>query len=245
VHEYLDRFAGYDTAFGNGDGTCKNTPFTGSPRAKTYGNPMCDENIRSQIQELLDAHQQFKTEKLHQTLEPPADRTTIANTPCISQEMNKITGQFSDSGQGLLGQLTGLGGGSSGDIMSGFMNAGLKSLMDASKIMPAMNSMQTEAQSALQGVINQIGSSLGLSGEVCGLMVDTVMKFIQCSMPPIQLPSFDLSLGGASMNLQLPDNCAGKAAQKAIYGAANSNVGTSLGQGFSFSGGKLTVNPPR
>lgn len=209
LSQYLNKFKGFDTAGGAGDGSCGDvTP----PPGGFMTEQLCDPNIKSQIVDLLNAHRTFKGERMRQVMAPPAPRDQIANTPCVSNELNNVVGQFSNAGN----IVNVSGGGQVGGILNGFFKTGIESMNNAASVMPAMLGFQTQASAALGGLLQSLGVGSEFSGELCGMMMDMVVKFVQCAVP-LELPSFDMSLGGFDMNNLLPDNCAGQAARDMIY----------------------------
>jgi len=62
-----------------------------------YSGEMCDSAIDQRIQQALQYNAAAKQDALHQALPGPASRDAIANTPCITHQMDDITKQFSDA----------------------------------------------------------------------------------------------------------------------------------------------------
>lgn len=193
---------------------------------------ICDPSIKAQATNLSQAVMTFRQEAMQQIVVPPPAPSMIANTPCFSKELQRVTDTFSSMPQNFMGGMTnGLAGimGPASGIMNQFFEAGVNSINQAATTVPNMLNFQQHASDALSGLLSGLGASTGFSNELCGMMVDMVVNFLQCQFPldlP-EFPSFDMG-GFPSLNDLIPSGCAGDAARKLIYeGAANM---PSLGQ---------------
>jgi len=205
-------------------------------------NEICDTGLQQRIKDALQRNATAKQDALHQALPGPADRDQIANTPCVSRELDNITGQFSDQMGGMLGGLGGglNFGGDAGDILNNFFQSGFESLNEAASTMPAMLNFQSQASNVLGDLLGSLGGlgGTGFNSELCGMMIDMVLKYIQCQVP-LELPDLGSGLN-ASLNIDLPDNCAGNALRDSMYEISNSRAFETLAQPMDFSGGQYT-----
>lgn len=176
----------------------------------------CDASISQRISEGSQSVTAFRQEAMQQVITPPPAPSMIANTPCMSKSLQNVTNQFSNmpeqyiaSTAGGLLSSTGL---SASGIMNQFFQAGMLSLNKASQGLQKMMDFQGLASEALGGVLGALGVSSDFSDELCGMMADVVVNFLQCQMPikVPQVPSF------GSLNL-MPSGCAGNAMREALY----------------------------
>jgi|GEM_PF-4689105 len=218
-YEYMERFANYSTPM-TGDspnGQCSSTPYTGKSRAQmTYESALCDPAMLNEIKMLSQSHLNHAIERVQATIMPPTSRDDIANGPCMSNKLSEITSQFSNSGSGLGSIFSGLDQ-NAGGLFAGLSSAGMDSMSNALKIIGPMDDLQNKIQDTFQNLMGSIfGASNPMTSQYCGMMLDKMVEFVQCFMPPIEMPSFEFSLGGGSLNLDLPKNCAGDLARKAL-----------------------------
>lgn len=203
---------------------------------------LCDTGLNSRIRDELQRNATAIQDAMHQAIPGPADRDQIANTPCVSQQLNNVVGQFSNAGSGMLG---GLGNavninGNVGGILNKFFQSGFESLNEAAGFMPAMLNFQTQASSVLGGLLGSLGggASNPFSSDLCGMMVDMIVKFVQCQLP-MQLP--DIGNLNLSLNIDMPDNCAGNALRDSIYAVSNSRAMETLGQPLNVNNGSYSA----
>lgn len=178
---------------------------------------ICDPGIKSQIITYTDAVTAFRQSAMQQVITPPPAPSMVANTPCVSKSLQNVTDQFSNMPKQYIQQKTGSllypTKISASNILNQFFQAGILSLNNASQILPKMMDFQGLASDALGGMLSSLGVSSAFSDELCGMMADVVVNYLQCQFP-INIPSFG-SLG--SLNDLLPSNCAGNAARDALY----------------------------
>jgi len=129
--------------------------------------------------------------------------------------------------------------------MNNFFTSGFDSINKVSKMLPSMMNFQSLASDALGDVIGQLGNQLGFSSDLCGLMVDTIVSFIQCQFP-IQLPDIGNLGSSLNINLNLGNSCAGNALRDTIYSGHANELLEGLAQPImsgsngSLSGGTAT-----
>ncbi|HEY8963034.1 MAG TPA: hypothetical protein VIN59_01090 [Alphaproteobacteria bacterium] len=235
LSEYMDKFKGFDTEGGAGSGDCDMS--IDSPPGGFQTEQICDNVIKDQLKDALNEHKEFRANVMRNRITPPVSRDQIANEPCVSQELNNISSQFSDVG----GILNISGSGGAGDILNNFFKSGFESLNEAASSMPAMLDFQSQASSVLGNLLSSLGVGGAFNNELCGMMADMVLKFIQCAVP-MELPSFDLTIGGDfDINSLLPDNCAGELARDALFGAANSTQNEGMSQPLDFVNGLFSA----
>ncbi|USO07418.1 MAG: hypothetical protein H6866_08370 [Rhodospirillales bacterium] len=213
---YLQAFSSPDCAY---DGKATNTGT----------NLLCDEKIYARVSEQVNAAVSRKNEFVATNMAPPPSVAQVTNTPCMSKELQRIGNQFSNvpsmySNQ-FLGGLLSAGGPISG-LMSKMFGAQMQSFTQAAQFLPKMLNFQSMAQSALSSLMDSLGLGDAFSSQLCGLMVDMILKYVQCENP-IKLPSLG-KLG--SLNNLLPKGCAGDALRSTLYQAANSKMFDTVNQ---------------
>lgn len=166
-------------------------------------------------------------------LTPPAMISQVSNTPCMSNELGRISNQM---GTMLRGGVAGVGSavGMTGSPISTLMNAAFKqdfqAFNSAARSIPAMLNFQGMASQALGGVLDSLGLGGAFGGMMCGIMLDMVLKYIQCENP-IKFPNLSDLFG--KLNLNLPGGCAGQALRQGIYGVARTDAVKGLSQSVS------------
>ncbi|NBX66119.1 MAG: hypothetical protein EBQ96_03885 [Proteobacteria bacterium] len=249
VFEYLQRFAGYNTPWGGG-GNCQQYANNASPRGLTYGDPRCAEAVKARIDDQVKASSAIRQDTWNSIVRPPVSAAAMMKVPCKSQELQRIANQFAYAPTGyasnILGQLSGAAGPVSG-LLNNMVSGDIKSFMNLSK---DFGGMFTDIGGLVQGGLNNLlGSIPGLSGSpfagaLCGIMADTLLKYIQCEVP-INMPSLGKITG--SLNKLLPKGCAGDALRSALYASASQKAFRPMNQSIGgFEGGVFsTVRAPR
>jgi len=239
VGQYMAKFAGYQTPAG-GDGTqCGNQSRTDS------ASPMCDPTIRARVAEQVQAGVQMMADFKVTNSTMPRPISEVANTPCMSNELQRISNQFAYApsmyAANILGQLNGLAGPVSG-LMNNMLGSLFQSFTNAANMNPLANQFTQFAQTQISSVFTSLGLGGAFSSALCGMMVDMVLKYVQC-VAPIKLPSLGQLKG--SLNDLLPKGCAGAALTSALYAASNSSAVKSLAQPIILpQGGIFTPKPP-
>lgn len=187
---------------------------------------ICDTGLEGRLRDQLERNAVAYQDYLHQAIAPPADVDQIANGPCISKELERVTSQFSNAGAGLMSNPINMSGSASG-ILNKFFQAGFESLNETASFLPKMLDFQSQASAALGDLLGSLGNSMGFDSELCGMMVDMIVKYVQCQVP-LEFP--DLGNLNFSLNINLPDNCAGNVLRDSIYETANSRQFETLGQ---------------
>lgn len=231
ISDYIAKFNGFDTAAGEGGGNC--TP--GGGNANNRAGPICDPKIGAEVTNQVQAALARKTDFIRTYMTPPAMISQVANTPCVSNELGRISNQM---GTMLRGGVTGVGSavglGSSGPVGT-LLNQAFKqdfqAFNSAASMIPRMLDFQGLASQAMGSVLQSLGLGGSLfASQMCGMMLDMVLKYIQCENP-IQFPNLNNMFG--SLNLKLPSSCAGKAASEGLMGLARSGIAKSFSQGVS------------
>ncbi|USO07420.1 MAG: hypothetical protein H6866_08380 [Rhodospirillales bacterium] len=210
--DYLSQFAGYSAEGGPECG--------GGGNGSAVSGKMCDQAIYAGVSDQVNGAVSRKNEFVATNHSPPPSVAQVTNTPCMSKELQRIGNQFSNvpsmySNQ-FLGGLLSAGGPISG-LMSKMFGAQMQSFTQAAQFLPKMLNFQSMAQSALSSLMDSLGLGDAFSSQLCGLMVDMILKYVQCENP-IKLPSLG-KLG--SLNNLLPKGCAGDALRSTLYQAAN------------------------
>jgi len=205
--------------------------------AAASSEELCDSGLSQRLTDALKAKAAFRNDALRQDFTAPASIEQVANTPCVSKELDKVVSKFSGAPSTMIGQLTGGGGGPIGSIMNKFFRSGFKSLSNAAQFVPQMLNFQGQASGVLGDLLGGLGGGDAFSDELCGMMVDMLVKFVQCQVP-LELPQLS-SLTGSLNNL-LPQGCAGNAMRDGLYDLNNSRLMDSLTQPMDFSNGKFS-----
>lgn len=249
VFEYLQRFAGYNTPWGGG-GDCKQYANTASPRGITYGDPRCAESMKARIDEQVKAASAMRQDAWQNTYRPPVSSAALMKVPCKSNELQRISNQFAYAPTGyasnILGQVSGAAGPVSG-LLNNMVKGDIQSFMNTSK---DFGGLFKDIGNLVQGQLSSLLSSIpGLSGSpfasaLCGIMADTLLKYIQCEVP-INMPSLGNISG--SLNKLLPKGCAGDALRSALYASASQSAFRPLNQSIGGVQGGIfsTVQAPR
>lgn len=198
----------------------------GAAFGTAQANTTCSPAISQGVLQQANAVAAFRQNAMQQVVVPPPAPSMIANTPCFSKELQRVTDTFSSMPQnfmsGMTSGLAGIAGPASG-MMNQFFEAGMLSMNQAAQSVPAMLDFQSLASDALSNLLGGLGASSGFSSELCGMMVDVVVNFLQCQLP-LELPEFpSFDLGFGSLNDLLPDGCAGNAMREGIYAAAGAS----------------------
>ncbi len=197
----------------------------------TSGGPACDSNIRAGVSAQVDAATAARTNYQNNQLTPPAPLSQLSNQPCMSKELNRITKQFSYAptryANNIMGQALSAAG-PVGGILQNLFKSEISSINAAAASLPKMLNFQGLASEALGGLMSSLGiGGDAFSSELCGLMVDMVLKYVQCENP-IKMPSLGDLFG--NLNNLLPNNCAGNALRSTLYAAGNSQALKSYNQ---------------
>ncbi len=219
------------------------------PNGNTKESPMCDSTIRANVAEQVQMAATQKADFLATMATMPRPVSEVANTPCVSNELQRIANQFAYAptmySANILGQLSGLAGPVSG-LMNNMFGSLFQSVTKAANLNPLAQQFNNFASNTLGSLLSSLGLGGPFSSALCGMMVDMVLKYIQCAAP-IKLP--DLGSLTGSLNGLLGNDCAGQALTSAIYAASNSSALKSLTQpivipaGGLFSSKPLTLGP--
>ncbi|MCB1539112.1 MAG: hypothetical protein KDJ49_09130 [Alphaproteobacteria bacterium] len=216
------------------------------------GGQICDSVMTQGVSAQIDRYVTAKNEFVSTNFTPPPSVAQVSNTPCMSKELQRISNQFSNvpsmySNQ-FIGGLLSAGGPISG-LMAKMFKANIDSFNDAAKMLPKMLDFQSMASSALGSLLDSLGLGDAFSSQLCGLMVDMLLKYVQCENP-IKLPSLGNLFG--SLNNLLPKGCAGSALRSALYQAGNLEAMQTRNQpiftsptGQSYMGSADTLNKAR
>jgi len=207
--------------------------------AGTGSSVMCDPNIRARVTEQVQVGTQMMADFKATVSTMPRPISEVANTPCMSNELQRISNQFAYApsmyAANILGQLNGLAGPVSG-LMNNMLGSLFKSFTNAANMNPLANQFTQFAQTQISSVFTSLGLGGAFSSALCGMMVDMVLKYVQC-VAPIKLPSLGQLKG--SLNDLLPKGCAGAALTSALYAAGNSSALQSLAQPITIPPGGL------
>jgi|GEM_PF-4355664 len=193
---------------------------TGFAAFPVQSAPICDTGLEARIRQELEKNVMAQQDLLNNTIPIPADRDQIANSPCMSQQLDGITAQFSNSASGLGNIFGGFGSSGAGsDVLNGMFSSGFTSLNNSMKVLPDfLSSFQTQASKALGDLIGNLKNVTGfnLDPGLCGMMVDMIIGFVQCQNP-IQLP--DLPNLSTSLNFKLPGDlsCPANKTRNTVY----------------------------
>jgi len=218
---------------------------SGSNGAGTGTSVMCDPNIRARVTEQVQVGTQMMADFKATVSTMPRPLSEVANTPCMSNELQRISNQFAYApsmyAANILGQLNGLAGPVSG-LMNKMLDSLFTSFTNAANMNPLANQFTSFAQTQISSIFTSLGLGGAFSSALCGMMVDMVLKYVQC-VAPIKLPSLGQLTG--SLNDLLPKGCAGAALTSALYAAGNSSALQSLAQPITVpSGGLFSTSAP-
>jgi|GEM_PF-1758760 len=234
VAKYFNAFAGSACTAGSG-----------TPTAETNSSPMCDPTIRARVAEQVQAGVQMMADFKVTNSTMPRPLSEVANTPCMSNELQRISNQFAYApsmyAANILGQLNGLAGPVSG-LMNKMLDSLFTSFTNAANMNPLANQFTSFAQTQISSIFTSLGLGGAFSSALCGMMVDMVLKYVQC-VAPIKLPSLGQLTG--SLNDLLPKGCAGAALTSALYAVSNNSAVQSLAQPITIpSGGLFSTTAP-
>jgi len=218
--QYMNKFAGYDTNAGSGGGLCGQS--STSPNAGRNGyQQVCDPEIQSAVTAQLDASVAKVQDYIRTNYTSPPALSQVSNSPCVSKELERISNQFSYAPTRYAQQITGnilSAGGPIGGIMQKLFKSEFDSINSAAASIKGMLDFQSMATNALGSLLGSLGLGSAFSSEMCGLMVDMLLKYVQCESP-IKLPNIGNITG--SLNDLIPNNCAGNALRSTLYEAGN------------------------
>jgi|GEM_PF-6976022 len=179
---------------------------TMTPGSEDY--KICQEDIQARVAQQMQAALTMRQNFENTYFTPPPQLSQIANTPCMSNELQRINRQFTGMlSSGLAG--TGMFGGSAiSQIMNNSFKGDVTNFNSSASILPGMMNFQSMASTALGGLLSNLGLGDAFSGQVCGLMLDMILKYIQCENP-IKFPNLKDLFG--NLNANLPSSCASKA----------------------------------
>lgn len=227
-------------AFAADTAPSSSTPAASSSSSSTSGsssNPMCSSVMNTGLSTQLDRQRAFSNDTVRQIYTPPPSLGQVTNSPCASKELQNISNKFANAPSRYMMQATGglnvLAGPVSG-IMNNFFKAEISSINTAASSLPRMLNFQSQASSALGSLMSSLGLGSVFSSELCGLMVDMLLKYVQCAAP-IKMPNLGSLTSG--LNNLLPNNCAGNALRSTLYAAGRTQSVKTLSQPVSFSGG--------
>ncbi len=238
---YLGRFAQYG-------GTDGSTDCTGaaSGGGESRFVQLCDPEIEAAVSAQVNASVARLNEIVNTQYTPPAPLSQIANNPCSSKELNRITRQFSYAPSRYINQAKNnvlSAAGPVGGILQNLFKSEIASINQAAANLPKMLNFQSMASEALGSLMSSLGiGGDAFSSEMCGLMVDMVLKYVQCENP-IKLPNLGNFTG--SLNDLLPNGCAGAALRSGLYQLGNSQALKSLNQPVGAGGAASGVSLPR
>lgn len=205
--------------------------------SSAMAGPICAPAIQQMNSNGISASLSGRDNFTRNNLTPPAMLGQVSNTPCMSNELQRLQGQFSGM---LRGGVAGVGAsiGMTGSPISSIMNSAFKSdfqvFNSSAMSIPKMLNFQSLASNTLGSLLGSLGSSLGLSSvfssQMCGIMLDMVLKYIQCQNP-IKFPNLSDLFG--KLDLNLPGGCAGQALRTGIYGAARTDAVKGLSQSIT------------
>jgi hypothetical protein len=212
----------------------------------------CSSTVRTGVDAMVKRSGATIQDILPNTIRPPVSTPAMMRVPCKSQELQRIANQFayapSSYAANIVGQINGFLGPVSG-LMNNMFNGDIKAFMDmVSSVGGVFQGIGNLVQTGLSNLLNSIP---GLSGSpfasaLCGIMADTLLKYIQCEVP-ITMPSLGNITG--SLNKLLPKGCAGDALRGALYSAAASQAFRPMNQSLLtgpsgvFSGRPLQLGP--
>jgi len=205
----------------------------------------CDSSMREGVKAQLERSGAVMTDFKTTNSTMPRPISEVANTPCMSNELQRISNQFAYApsmyAANILGQLNGLAGPVSG-LMNNMLGSLFTSFTNAANMNPLAQQFTNFAQTQISGIFTSLGLGGAFSSALCGMMVDMVLKYVQCANP-IKLP--DLGKLKGSLNDLLPKGCAGAALTSALYAAGNSSALKSLTQPITVpQGGLYTPGGP-
>lgn len=214
----------------------------GADSIGSTSNPMCDPTLSAagdaQANRFTTASKEFRVTNYA----PPVSLSQTANSPCMSKELGRISRQFTSAPSMYSSQLSGgllSSAGPAAGLMQNLFKSEFNSMNSAAGMVPKMLNFQSMASSVMGDLLSSLGLTDAFSSQVCGLMVDTLLKYIQCENP-IKLPNLNGLFG--SLNNLLPKGCAGAALRSAIYDAGNMQALKSFNQPVpSMSGGGGSV----
>ncbi len=236
LSDYGNKFAGY----GDGSEGC-------NKNAANNAGPMCDPNIRARVAEQVQMAVTQKADFMTTMATMPRPVSEVANTPCVSNELQRIANQFAYAptmySANILGQLSGLAGPVSG-LMNNMFGSLFQSVTKAANLNPLAQQFNNFASNTLGSLLSSLGLGGPFSSALCGMMVDMVLKYVQCAAP-IKLP--DLGNLTGSLNNLLGNDCIGSALKSTLYSSAAQSAMKNLAQPITvpatgvFSSAPLTL----
>jgi hypothetical protein len=209
-----------------------------TPDAANGGNPICDQRTYEGVSAQLERYNNLKDDYVRANYTPPPPLAEIDNTACSSRELQRISNKFAymptryTSGifsmfKGLLGPVAG--------IVNKLFRTEIDSINSALAAIPRALNFQSQANAILSDLLSSLGLSDEFSSALCGLMVDMLLKYIQCEVQP-SLPN----LGNLNFSLNLP-GCAGAAVRSTLYAAGNMRSLSTFSQPVSVGAGGVFV----
>ena len=193
--------------------------------AQTSPAEICDRRIKEQLDNKAHAIATKRTEEARQILTPGPSISMLSNSGCASKELNKISNRITES---LISP------------MNAFFRAEFFSLTSAAmQWHPRLAGFQKVSSDALSELLKRQLASLNPFGdELCGMMTDVVLNYIQCERPIRTVNLGDLT--GPINRLLDVNSCGGAALRSVIYSknlaASREPLAQSLG---STNDGKL------
>jgi hypothetical protein len=209
--------------------------------ADAGSNALCDPKLAAGASAQLDRFNAVKGEFVQSNYTPPAGLGQVANTPCMSKELQRISNQFGYAPSKYTTQVTGgllSAGGPISGLMQKMIGAEFKSINQAASFLPQMLNFQTMASSVMGNLLGSLGLGDAFSSEVCGLMVDMLLKYVQCENP-IKLPNLSNLFG--SLNNLLPNGCAGSALKSTLMQAGNMQSLKTFNQPITSTNGRMSL----
>ncbi len=215
----------------------------GAMATSTTGNPICSTTMLQGVSAQVDRYVTAKNEFVGTAVTPPAQVSQVANTPCMSSELQRITSSFSSQLSMYSTQVTSpLTGGLIGGLMMQFFKSETTALNSAASLVSSAFNFQSMASSALTSTLGSFMDSLGLgsafSSQLCGLMIDMLLTYLQCQNP-IQLPNLGNLFG--SLDSLIPNNCLGSALRSTLYGAGSMQGMRTMNQPITITNGGTFV----
>ncbi|NBX66122.1 MAG: hypothetical protein EBQ96_03900 [Proteobacteria bacterium] len=187
-------------------------------------DPRCSSAVRTGVDATVKRSGAVAQDVIANTIRPTVNTSSMMKVPCKSNELQRIANQFAYAPTGyassIVGQISGAAGPVSG-LLNNMTRADQQSFAGLAK---DFGGIFTGLGNLVQGQLNSLlGSIPGLSGSpfagaLCGIMADTLLKYIQCEVP-ITMPSLGNITG--SLNKLLPKGCAGDALRGALYAAGS------------------------
>lgn len=200
---------------------------------------ICDKKIFADVQKQVMGVVAARNQIAAALDSPPESISAVANTPCMSQQMASITNQFSNAPSNYASQAVGaVTGNPAGTLVAGVFRSGYNSNMSAMASWPQKIGLQEKFGKAMTAAFAKLGlSNSPFADDVCGLMLDTLLSYIQCTAN-LSLPSL-----GNLPTFQFPNSCDAQVARNTAYQAASKSSFDILNQKPG-SAGILPRNTP-